>query len=204
MAKGTLFVLSGPSGVGKSTLCSRLRQDFPELGLSVSYTTRAPRAGEADGVHYHFVSRERFDQMVEEGAFVEWAEVHGNRYGTSWDEVRQRLDNGLSVLFDIDWQGAVNLRKAFSETVTVMVLPPSIDELERRLRGRGTDEETVILHRLANALGEIQQTPAFEFAIVNEGLDESYEILRSIYVAAQNRVTLKLEDLLLRFSAFNR
>lgn len=204
MAKGTLFVLSGPSGVGKSTLCTRLREEFPELGLSVSYATRAPRAGEVDGVHYHFVSRERFDEMIEADAFVEWAEVHGNRYGTAWSEVRNRLDNGLSVLFDIDWQGAVNLRRAFPETVTVMVLPPSLDELERRLRGRATDSEAVILQRLENALGEIQQMPRFEFAVVNEDLESSYNILRSVYIAAQNRVTLKAEDLLLRFSSILR
>lgn len=199
MPKGTLFVLSGPSGVGKSTLCGRLRREFPEIGLSVSYTTRAPRDGEQDGVHYHFVDRARFDAMIDEGAFVEWAEVHGNRYGTAFSEVGRRLGAGLSVLFDIDYQGAASLRAVYPETVTVMVLPPSLDELERRLRGRASDEEAVILHRLKNAIEEIRQTQAFEFMIVNDDLEHSYETLRSIYVAAQHRVSLRGEELLARF-----
>lgn len=196
---GTLLVVSGPSGVGKSTVCTRLRAEFPQISLSVSYTTRAPREGEENGVHYHFVSRERFDAMIEEGAFVEWAEVHGNRYGTSFDAIGTQLAKGNSVLFDIDYQGAASLRAVYPHAVTVMLLPPSMDELERRLRGRATDEEEVILQRLKNAMGEIAQSPNFDYLVINDDIASTYDTLRSIFVAAQSSLYGQKDVLASRF-----
>lgn len=197
---GTLLVVSGPSGVGKSTVCSRLRTEFPQIALSVSYTTRAPRGGESDGVDYHFVSRARFDAMIEDGAFVEWAEVHGNRYGTSFQAVGSELEQGHSVLFDIDYQGAASLRAVYTKAaVTVMLLPPSMAELERRLRGRATDDENVIRERLENALGEIAQTPNFDYLVINENIDDTYDSLRAIFVASLSSVYGRKKELETRF-----
>ena len=197
-----LMVVSGPSGAGKSTLCTRLRARFPEIGLSVSYTTRAIRAGEEDGVHYHFIDHARFEAMVEEGAFVEWASVHGNYYGTSWSAVRSALEGGTPLLFDIDYQGAASLRSAFPDAVTVMLLPPDLSTLEARLRGRGTDEDGVIGQRLLNARGEIGQTAAFDYIIFNDDLDRAYEELSSIHIAAQARTALRLTAARERFPGF--
>lgn len=182
---GILFVVSGPSGAGKSTVCGRLLAEFPELGLSISYTTRAPRGKEQDGVDYHFVDVPTFQKMVSEEKFVEWAEVHGNYYGTAFQAVEEQLDSGRSVLFDIDYQGAASLRRVFNDAVTLMLLPPSMEELERRLRGRETDKDAVIAERLVNARIEIQQVGAFAYVVVNEDLEQSYDEIRSIFVASR-------------------
>jgi guanylate kinase len=199
MTRPTLLVVSGPSGAGKSTLCDRLREEFPGFQLSVSYTTRAPRGNEVDGEHYHFVSRERFEKMIEEGAFVEWASVHGNLYGTARHVIEEALDAGCSLLFDIDYQGALLMRAAFAEALCVMLLPPSIEELERRLRGRGTDSEEVIARRMANALGEIAQVEAFDFLIFNESVEPAYNELRAVVLAHEARRDLRLEEVEQRF-----
>lgn len=183
-----LFIVSGASGVGKSTLCRALLDEFDSLVLSVSATTRAPRAGEVDGVHYHFVTKDRFRAMVDEGEFAEWAEVHGNLYGSMRSTIDAELAAGRSVLFDIDYQGAASLVAAYPEdTVTTMVLPPSMGELERRLRGRGTDEESVIARRLAKAALEIAQTPAFQHTIVNDDIAHAQDTLRGIFLAGRAR-----------------
>lgn len=199
MTRPTLLVVSGPSGAGKSTLCDRLREEFPGFQLSVSYTTRAPRGNEVDGEHYHFVSRERFEKMIEEGAFVEWASVHGNLYGTARHVIEEALDAGCSLLFDIDYQGALLMRAAFAEALCVMLLPPSIEELERRLRGRGTDSDEVIARRMANALGEIAQVEAFDFLIFNESVEPAYNELRAVVLAHEARRDLRLEEVEQRF-----
>lgn len=184
---GILFVVSGPSGVGKSTVCTRLREEFPEISLSISYTTRAPRGGEVDGVDYHFVDVATFQAMVRDQCFVEWAEVHGNFYGTAFSAIEAQLKDGRSVLFDIDYQGAASLRKVFPDAVTLMLLPPSMDELERRLRGRDTDAEAVIAQRLLNARVEIAHVGAFDYVVLNEDLERTYDDIRSIFVAARSR-----------------
>jgi len=167
-----LLIVSAPSGAGKTTVCSGLRKSRPELALSVSTTTRPRRRGERDGVDYDFVDGATFDRLVAEGQFLEWAEVHGERYGTARPRVQALLDAGRSVLFDVDVQGAASLKAAFSEQArSVMLIPPSWDELERRLRGRGTDAEETIVRRLHNAQEELSHWRAFDGVVVNEDVE---------------------------------
>jgi guanylate kinase len=184
--RGLLIVVSSPSGAGKTTLCRRLIDEFPDIVFSVSYTTRAMRRGEEESVDYHFVDRPTFDAMVEREEFAEWAEVHGNRYGTTVEAVRQALEGGRHVLFDVDYQGGRQIKAKFEkEAVLVFVLPPSLAELERRLRQRATDEPEVIERRLAKALDELKQYSLYQYLIVNDDLPRAYDRLRAIYLAAQ-------------------
>jgi guanylate kinase len=184
--KGVLFVVSSPSGAGKTTLCRRLMQDFPVV-FSVSYTTRRPRPSERDGVDYNFVDRATFDAMVTKGEFAEWAEVHGNRYGTTVAFVAQALEEGRDVLFDIDYQGGRQLKARFEQdAVFVFILPPSIDELARRLKVRATDHPEVIETRLAKARDEIEHYDIYQYLVVNEDLEKAYDELRSIYLASRS------------------
>lgn len=196
---GTLFVISGPSGAGKSTMCTRLRKEFSSLALSRSVTSRAPRHNEQDGVHYDFVDAERFRQMIEANAFVEWAEVHGNYYGTTRAVVDESLHAGNDLLFDIDYQGAAGIRAIYPDAVTVMLLPPSYDVLEKRLRARGTDSDAVIEARMKNARGEIAECVHFDYVIINDDLEQSYERLRSVFIAAQCRPHAQRDALAARF-----
>ncbi|TVR03240.1 MAG: guanylate kinase [Deltaproteobacteria bacterium] len=182
-----LLIVSGASGAGKSTLCHRLMSEFPELQMSVSYTTRPPRGEEQPGQDYHFVEEAEFRRMIESGAFAEHAEVHGNLYGTAQDSIDKLRAAGASVLFDIDYQGARALLAAYPNALSVMVLPPSMEVLEARLRGRGTDAETVIQRRLAKARAEIGHYRMFEYLVVNAEVHQAYDRLRAIYVAARQR-----------------
>lgn len=188
---GMLLIVCGPSGAGKSSLCHHLLDRYPRTRFSVSYTTRAPRGREVDGVDYHFVPRERFDAMIAEGAFAEWAEVHGNRYGTSRSTVSHALQVGHDLLFDIDVQGAAQLRAAFPEAVTVMVMPPSWALLEARLRARGTDAEDVIQRRLEKARWELERFDEFDYLLLNDDLAESQQAIEAIYLASARRVVLQ-------------
>ena len=186
MSRGILIVVSSPSGAGKTTLCHRLIDEFSEIIFSVSYTTRPKRRGEEEGVDYHFVDSARFDAMVARGEFAEWAEVHQHKYGTTTEAVRQALEGGRHVLFDIDYQGGRQLKAKFEkEAVLVFVLPPSLSELESRLRKRATDASDVIARRLAKAHDELKQYGLYQFLIVNDDLPRAYDRLRSIYLAAQ-------------------
>ena len=169
--RARLFVLSGPSGAGKGTVLARVREERPELGLTVSAATRKPRAGEVDGVSYHFMSEERFLELVRQGAFLEWANVHGNHYGTLNSEVDKCLSRGQSVFLEIDVQGAFAVREKRSDAVLVFVEPPSIEELERRLRGRGTESEEAIRLRLSNARHEMELADRYDARIVNDNLE---------------------------------
>ena len=188
MTTGKLFILSAPSGAGKTTLLKRVMADLPGLAFSVSHTTRLPRAGEEDGVDYHFVSRDRFEAMREQGLFLEWAEVHGNLYGTSRPAVLAQLAKGLDVVLDIDVQGAAILRNsAVIPAASLFITPPSLQELERRLRGRGTDSEETILLRLKNARVEMQAALDYEYLIVNARLEQAIETLRAIVIAERSR-----------------
>lgn len=184
-----LLILSSPSGAGKTTLCARLRAAFPDLGFSVSHTTRRPRPNEVDGREYHFVERAAFEAMESRGAFVEWAEVHDNLYGTSVAEIEKARHLFRGVLFDIDYQGARQIRTRFPDAVGVFILPPSWQELERRLRERASDDEETIRKRLANARGEIAHYGFFDYLVVNDDIERASVLLRSVVLAEQCRRT---------------
>lgn len=184
---GMPLVISAPSGAGKTTLIRRLREEFPHFAYSVSCTTRAPRDGEVDGQDYHFLSRERFETLRGQAYFAEWAEVHGNLYGTPLGPLREMLRQGRDVLFDIDVQGARQLKASLAEATFVFVLPPDMKELERRLRLRGQDAEETIARRLYNARQELREAPWYDFLMVNDDLDAAYARLRAVYVAGTLR-----------------
>lgn len=185
--QGLILVVCAPSGTGKSTLVHKLLAEFPRFEFSVSCTTRAPRTGEKDGVDYHFLSKEDFLDMKDKSQFAEWAEVHGNYYGTPRGPVQDLLNQGKDVLFDIDVQGAKQLRHSFADGLFVFLLPPSKSELERRLRGRGTDSEEAIVRRLGNAENELIEAHEFDYWIVNDQLDLAYDDLRSVYLAGRKK-----------------
>ena len=181
---GVPLVICAPSGTGKTTLVQRLRSEFPHFGFSVSCTTRSPRAGEIDGKDYHFISEQEFLERRKQGYFAEWARVHNNFYGTPLAPVRDMLESGRDLLFDIDVQGAAQLRLTLPRGHYVFLLPPSMSELARRLRTRGTDDETSIARRLANAEQEIRQAHWFDAWIINDDLDRAYDQLRAFYLTA--------------------
>jgi len=170
---GNLFIISAPSGAGKSTLAAKLLEADKDIQLSVSYTTRAPRPGEVDGRDYHFVDKARFMGMLERGEFLESAEVHGNHYGTAEAWIRARRAAGHDILLEIDWQGAQQVRRIFSDAIGIFILPPSIAELERRMRARGKDSEDVVRRRLAAAADEMSHAAEFEYVIINKDFEEA-------------------------------
>jgi guanylate kinase len=184
--RGLMLVISSPSGAGKTSLSRRLLADHGELALSVSWTTRAPRSGEIDGREYHFVARETFDAKIAEGGFLEWAEVHGNCYGSPRQPVLDALAGGRDVLFDVDWQGARQITAAAGPDVErVFILPPSIEELRRRLYARAQDAAEVIERRVAWAKNEIEHWREYDHVLVNEDFDHAYAELTHIYHAAR-------------------
>ncbi len=177
---GLLFVVTAPSGAGKSSLIDALLKDDPHLRLSVSYTTRAPRPGEANGREYHFVDEPMFIAMLNRGEFLESAEVHGHRYGTSQAVIREALARGEDLVLEIDWQGAQQVRKLHPSCVGVFILPPSVAELERRMRLRGQDADAVIRRRLASAEEEMSHAPEFDYVMINKDFDEAKKDLQAI------------------------
>ena len=176
----TVLVLSAPSGAGKSSLARGLVEADPSVGISVSHTTRAARPGEVDGVHYHFVGEREFEAMARAGAFVEHARVFDRYYGTSWDAVRSVLSSGHDVVLDIDWQGARQVREAFADTVSVFLLPPSIDALRSRLLGRGQDSAEDVDRRMRDAQSELRHYDEFDHVVVNDDFDRALDALRGI------------------------
>jgi guanylate kinase len=179
--RGILFVLSSPSGAGKTTMARRLLAAEPQMAVSVSATTRAKRPGEVDGIDYHFRTEAQFARMVEAGEFLEWAHVFGNRYGTPRAAVETALRMGRDVLFDVDWQGTQQLAQSMGDdVVSIFLLPPTMAELERRLRARRTDSEEVIEGRMARAAAEISHWPEYDYVLVNEDMHDCFEQIHTI------------------------
>jgi guanylate kinase len=188
--RGLLFILSSPSGAGKTTLSRMLLEADPAIRLSVSATTRPPRPGEEDGVHYHFVSDAEFDRMIEEDEFYEWAHVFGHRYGTPKGAIRDGLKRGQDYLFDIDWQGTQQLKqKDDQDVVTVFVLPPSLPELRRRLESRAQDTNEVIDARMERARAEISHWAEYDYVVINDNVAECFERVREVLDAERMRRT---------------
>lgn len=184
MRRGIALVVSAPSGAGKSTLCGMLLKEFPNVHYSISCTTRYMREGEEDGKDYYFLDKKEFERRLDRGEFAEWANVHGNFYGTPIEPVLERLSAGEDVLLDVDVQGAAQIRKNLPEAVFVFILPPSMAELERRLRKRALDDEESIARRLGNARMEIQESLWYDALILNDKLDAAYGKLRTFFMAA--------------------
>jgi guanylate kinase len=181
--KKLLFVVSGPSGVGKSTLCRQILQDISDIRLSVSCTTRLPRSGETDGHEYRFIPEEEFQKKIEEHAFAEWAEVYGRLYGTPWKELEQESGVHTDILLDIDVQGARQVMKTLQKAVTIFILPPSLETLRTRLAGRGTDSSEEQSRRFQKSQDEMNCYPEYQFTIRNETLEQALQELRAIIVA---------------------
>ncbi len=193
-ARGLLFVVSAPSGAGKTTLVERLVVQTPHLRMSRSYTSRAPRDGEVDGVDYNFVSRERFEAMVAVGEFLEWADVFGNLYGTSAADTERVLESGSDLVLVIDVQGARKVRRRGIETTAIFVMPPSSDVLERRLRGRSKDADAAIARRLEVARQEVSSFAEYDYVVVNDEVTAAADRLRAIVIAERARVARMRSD----------
>ena len=179
-AKGRLFIISAPSGAGKTTLCTRLLKYYPDIIYSISYTTRSPRPGETDGKDYHFITREAFLEKQAQDYWAEWARVHDYYYGTSAEFISNSMANGRDVLMDIDVQGTMQIKDRFPEAVTVFIMPPSLDVLKQRLAGRGTDSQAVIEKRLQNAEREMAHKDLYQHVIVNDDLEKAVRDLIAI------------------------
>ena len=201
MGKGTLYIVSAPSGAGKSSLISALLERNPTYAMkvSVSHTTRGMRPGEQDGMHYHFVQKEHFEELIEKGEFLEYAEVFGNYYGTSRVWIEQTLEKGIDVFLDIDWQGARQIRKQMPQAQSIFILPPSREELERRLTARGQDSEAVIAKRMNEAQAEISHYDEYDYVIVNDDFDVAIMDFKAIIRAErlkQDKQTAKYSSML--------
>lgn len=201
--KGTLYIISAPSGAGKTSLVAEMLRRDPVLGLSVSHTTRPVRPGEQDGVNYHFVSRDAFEAMIAQNDFLEYADVFGNYYGTSQRWVEQALARGEDVILEIDWQGAAQVRRLMPACVGIFILPPSPEELRRRLTGRGTDADDVIERRLQEAAEECSHAQEFDYLVVNDQFEVALEELLAIVRAQRLRTEVQQqrhETLLVRLA----
>jgi len=185
--EGLLYIISAPSGSGKTTLLKRIMSYFPDIRFSVSYTTRPPRSDERDGEDYHFISPQQFQQMVENGAFAEWAEVLGNRYGTTLDSIRESRSQGVDLILDIDSQGARQIGEHFDGGVFIFIFPPSLEALKQRLNARKVDGQEVIRFRMAQARDEMKQAQWYDYIIVNNRVKEAAEQLESIIIAERCR-----------------
>ncbi len=196
MRKGILMVISGPAGAGKGTLAGMLLERDGRFSFSVSATTRKPRPGEIEGIHYSFLTEEAFAEMEQNGDFLETATVHGHRYGTPLKPVMNMLEQGLDLLLDVDSQGAKAVMSKLADCVTVFILPPSFEELERRLRSRNTENEEEICRRLFNARNELKQLSRYRYAIINDDLDTAYQQLSAIVVAERLNTVRYFPDII--------
>lgn len=186
---GNLFIVSAPSGAGKTTLVRLLLESDPRIGVSISHTTRSPRPGEENGREYHFIDVPAFQEMIDRDEFLEWAQVHGNYYGTSKKWIEAEMASGRDVVLEIDWQGAQQVRKVFAQAIGVFILPPSMAILETRLSGRGTDSAEVIARRIAAAHDEMRHVDEFDYVIINGGLQQAVDDLQLIVKAARLQCT---------------
>ena len=193
MRKGLLILISGPSGTGKGTVCDLLRKNHPEISYSISATTRQPRPGEQDGVNYYFYDKEKFQQMIDAGELLEWAEVYGNYYGTPKQKVLDRLNAGEDILLEIDTQGALNVMKAMPEGLFIFLLPPSLEELANRLKGRGTETEESLQRRLGAAVDEIKIAHNYRYVVVNDKVEAAEKAIAGIIEAEHHRTDLNEE-----------
>lgn len=191
--EGLILILSAPSGAGKTSLCRELFKTFPDMKESVSYTTRAPRVGEVEGEAYHFVSNDVFDSMVAEDAFAEWAEVHGNKYGTALRTLEEARKNGVDLVLDIDCQGALKLKEQFEGGVYVFIMPPSMEELRRRLEHRSSDAQEVIELRIARAAAEIREARWYDYIIFNDNFDVACRELAAVVIAHRRKTFRMME-----------
>lgn len=201
MRKGLLILISGPSGTGKGTVCDLLRQKHPEISYSISATTRQPRPGEQDGVNYYFYTKEKFREMIDQGQLLEWAEVYGNFYGTPKQKVLDRLDAGEDILLEIDTQGALNVMKVMPEGLFIFLLPPSLEELAARLKGRGTETEESLHRRLGAAVDEIKLATRYRYVVVNDKVEDAQETIANIIEAEHHRSDLN-ESLLAKLQVW--
>ena len=201
MRKGLLILISGPSGTGKGTVCDLLRQKHPEISYSISATTRQPRPGEQDGVNYYFYTKEKFREMIDQGQLLEWAEVYGNFYGTPKQKVLDRLDAGEDILLEIDTQGALNVMKVMPEGLFIFLLPPSLEELAARLKGRGTETEESLYRRLGAAVDEIKLATKYRYVVVNDKVEDAEETIANIIEAEHHRSDLN-ESLLAKLQVW--
>jgi guanylate kinase len=188
---GTLYILSAPSGAGKTSLVKALLQQDDQVGVSVSHTTRAMRPGEVDGVDYNFVSMDDFNALIEQGQFLEYAEVFGNKYGTSQQWVKEQLAGGRDVILEIDWQGAEQVRRLMPEAVTLFILPPSRAALRERLNARGQDSDEVIEGRMAEATNEMSHYPEYDYLLINDDFDTALQQLASLFRARRLRQSVQ-------------
>ncbi|MBC8460088.1 MAG: guanylate kinase [Deltaproteobacteria bacterium] len=191
---GQLFVISGPSGAGKSTIVNALRERIEDLGYSISHTSRKPRGTEKDGIEYHFVSRKTFREMIEKGAFVEWAKVYHDYYGTSVSGLNEQVAAGLDILLDLDAQGAKNIKKHFEDSVLIYVLPPSLEILEKRLKQRGMDDESVVKSRMEKASDQIRNCMWHDYIIINDDLEKAIGEAQTIFISERCRTSRKMLD----------
>jgi guanylate kinase len=197
--RGLLIIVSGPSGAGKGTICKELIQRDESIVVSVSATTRAPRNAEVDGKSYHFITKQMFESMIENGGFLEYAEVYDNYYGTPKDFVIEKITNGENVLLEIDIQGALQVKQKYPEGIFVFVLPPSMETLKNRIVGRGSETPESLEKRMSSAYQEIEQIKNYDYFIVNDTVEHSTDVLQAIITAEKCRVNADIKDIVVKF-----
>ncbi len=195
MSQGTLYIVSAPSGAGKTSLLKAVRSQLVDIKVAVSHTTRDPRPGEVDGEHYHFISEQEFHKIEEDGDFLEYAEVFGNFYGTSRQSVNRYLEAGSDVVLEIDWQGAQQVRKIYPQVVSIFILPPSVEELEKRLCARGQDSDEIIRGRMAQAHSEISHYDEYQYLIINDDIDEAIQMLTNVFAQPEKFIAPNQDQL---------